>query len=411
VNYDTSLLERNKEISSYIFNGAKWSKLTIKEFSNPAYQAYVKVGQTMTIERYRNLSFTAVLDLETVEYQTNEERFKFSWPVVEGAEEYDFEWTWIDAIDDNNQVLPVASVDNVNFKFNSSRITTSSTEAYISRVYEQGYIVARVRAVGRNKDKIDQVTTGKWSDDGNTAMLSTYTANKDYILIQQSGTHKPLNNNMNWQYVASFAEEGKNKEVISYYDGSLRNRQSVTRISSTMEAVVGETVYDFEGRPSVNILPVPSFDSKLSFHEAFNISQETNKAYSKEDFDNTPTAICGVDVAALKNSSGASRYYSSNNANVSERHAGYIPDSEGYPMTVTEYMPDGTGRIKRQGGVGTAHQIGTNHETKYYYGTPSSQAELDRLFGNNVGFVCSLSKRNGGGSKWTGFRFIQRFKW
>ena len=48
-------------------------------------------------------------------------------------------------------------------------------------------------------------------------------------------------------------------------------------------------------------------------------------------------------------------------------------------------MQDGTGRIRRQGGIGLDHQLGTGHETRYYYGKPS-QTQLDRLFGTEVGY-------------------------
>ncbi|WP_143774035.1 hypothetical protein, partial [Niastella vici] len=62
----------------------------------------------------------------------------------------------------------------------------------------------------------------------------------------------------------------------------------------------------------------------------------------------------------------------------------FIPDAQGYPFTETEYTPDNTGRISRQGGVGPDHQLGSGHETKYFYGT-SDQKELDALFGTDVG--------------------------
>ena len=70
---------------------------------------------------------------------------------------------------------------------------------------------------------------------------------------------------------------------------------------------------------------------------------------------------------------------------VTDLHYEYIAEANGFPFTVTEYTPDNTGRIRRQGGVGPTHQLGSNHETKYYYAVPE-QEEIDRLFGNNVGY-------------------------
>ena len=382
INYDTSLLNRNTEISSYTFNGGLWSKVTILSISNTSFQNYIKVGQTLTIERYRDIATTAIV-FNTISVITSTDEAKFSWNTIDGAEEYDFEWMWVDGYTPTG-LKSSADID-IDFRNNATRVTTTSSSYTISSAYEMGYIVARVRPVGRNKDKIKQITNGDWSLGTSNTSLTAFSENSDYIKTLATGSSfKTLNDEMNWQYVATFAESGKRKEVVSYYDGSLRNRQSVTRISTGMHAVVGETIYDFEGRPSVNILPVPAFDSKLGFHAAFNISQATDKTYNKKDFDSSPTTICQADVAVLKNSSGASKYYSSNNPNIANRADGHIPDAEGFPMTVTEYMPDGTGRIKRQGGVGSNHQLGSNHETKYYYATPGAQ-ELYRLFGNAVG--------------------------
>ena len=395
VNYDTSLLDKNKEISSYIYKDAFWSKVSIIGFSNESYKSYVEIGANQNIERYKNLDFTVKLNLNVIEELDGKNQMKFSWNSPDGDDqEYDFEWAWIDAIDANNDLLATNLIE-ASFKYNATRVTTSDVFYGVSTAYEKGYIIARVRLKGRNKDKIDQVTYGKWSDaDYTLTTVSAYDEGKSLAAIVSSGTDdSPIresaefvgtNHEMNWQYVSTFAEEGKRKEVISYYDGSLRNRQSVTRISTDTQAVVGETIYDFEGRPAVNILPVPAFNQALNFHVNFNVSQRTNTAYGRKDFDSIPTNSCGVNVSALSTVSGASKYYSSSNENVSARSDGVIADASGYPMTVTEYMPDGTGRIKKQGGVGTTHQIGTGHETKYYYAVPGPQ-ELDRLFGNDVG--------------------------
>src|SRR6266540_3694003 len=59
--------------------------------------------------------------------------------------------------------------------------------------------------------------------------------------------------NLNWQYAAAFSEEGKKKEVVSYFDGSLRTRQMVTINNSDNVAVVQETVFDEFGRAAGKI--------------------------------------------------------------------------------------------------------------------------------------------------------------
>jgi len=412
VNYDTSLLQRNKEISSYLYNHGLYSKITILGFSNEQYKEYVEIGGTQLIERYRNLE-NSLITLSPISLNSTTKEIKFSWSKIEGAEEYDLEWKWIDAIGSDGALDPTDSF-SVDFRFDATRVRTTELTYSISVAYPKGYIVAKIRPVGRNKHKPAQVIYGDWSNvNHSNNSLSQYSRGYSVLAVAGSASEKlsltqssgaiagwpahgvvvALDAEMNWQYVSTFAEEGKRKEVVSYYDGSLRNRQSVTRISTGMDIVVGETIYDYEGRPAVNILPVPSFTHQLQFHPNFNLSDVTGDAYDKNDFDSTDgSQSCGINVASLSITAGASKYYSASNNSVNERKFGYIPDANKFPMTVTEYMPDGTGRIRRQGGVGIDHQLGTGHETKYYYAVPGEQ-ELDRLFGNAVGSYKHYQKR------------------
>ncbi|MBO6516566.1 MAG: hypothetical protein JJ975_08445, partial [Bacteroidia bacterium] len=393
VKYDTSLDQYNATKASFTYEGAMWMKATILAFSDVSLKKFMRIGQTYNVERYRDVDLTTLINFNGVTKVSGTDEIKFSWDPVDGAESYHLEWTWLDAIDNSgtNSLLPETSVI-VSFRNNATRVNVTNTYYSISPAYQTGYLVIRVRGVGVNKFKKDQPVFGPWSHQGLASYLSDYTQGEDYVELSASDpNYDPLDEGMNWQYAATFAENGKRKEVISYFDGSLRTRQSVTRISTNMQAIVGETVYDYEGRPAVNILPVPAFDQNLRFHPAFNISQVSNKTYNKEDFDETSGPLCQVTVNALKTNSGASNYYSPENDSASSRYFGFIPDAHGYPMTATEYMADGTGRIKRQGGVGSDHQLGTGHETKYYYATPGEQ-ELDRLFGNDVGEVDHYQK-------------------
>ncbi len=95
---------------------------------------------------------------------------------------------------------------------------------------------------------------------------------------------------------------------------------------------------------------------------------------------NSPTS----QTPALQKDSGTAWYYSASNPEKNIGANKFIPDAEGYPYTVTRYTPDATGRIQAQSGIGAAMQMGTSHETKYYYGT-AAQEELDGLFGTEAG--------------------------
>ena len=227
-----------------------------------------------------------------------------------------------------------------------------------------------------------------------------------------------MRKNLNWQYTASFAEEGKRKEVISYFDGSMRSRQAVTLTNSEKTpgtppagsdrqetAIVAETVYDNMGRPAVNILPAPVLDKRLSYYPAFNKNM-ANTPYSHKDILlPNGNADCFTRAGGLNTASGAGQYYSPNNSFIGDPQyyfTKYTPDSRGrltdankaYPLTLTEYMADNTGRIRRQGGVGYDFQIGGGHDTRYYYGKPL-QSELDRMFGMEVGYASHYLKKYG----------------
>jgi hypothetical protein len=108
--------------------------------------------------------------------------------------------------------------------------------------------------------------------------------------------------------------------------------------------------------------------------------------YDKTNYDTllSPSGFCGNGALAMGTASGASNYYSPANPQKTTGFNQYIPDSQGYPFTETEYTQDNTGRISRQSGVGPDHRLGSGHETLYYYGSPD-QSELDALFGTEAG--------------------------
>ncbi len=77
-------------------------------------------------------------------------------------------------------------------------------------------------------------------------------------------------------------------------------------------------------------------------------------------------------------------YYSTANTLKAFRKS-YIPNASGYVYSQTEYVNDGTGKVKRQAGVGSEFRMdGTGKQTRYFYGN-ATPAELIRLFGSNLG--------------------------
>lgn len=314
----------------------------------------------------------------------NADELPVSWTATLGANQYDLEWTYIDSsalsvnlYGDSTGLTPGFS-DQV-FLNNATRATITGTSYNIPLMYDNtGTLFVRVRAVQQRPG--NAILDAKWSSDvSGRAGLGVFTFR---------GHERPLN----WQSNISFAEEGKRKVVVQYYDGSLRERQAVTKDNTTDTTIVGETYYDYQGRPAIKVMPTPTLSNIIQYTAHFN--QSNNPAednlgpaeYTQSNFDTliNPSLYCSNHADSMSNQTGASNYYSPNNPKKGNGLNQFIPDALGYPFTQTEYTPDNTGRISRQGGVGPNYQLGSYHETKYYYGTPN-QDELDALFGTEVG--------------------------
>ncbi|PKP12508.1 MAG: hypothetical protein CVU08_10140, partial [Bacteroidetes bacterium HGW-Bacteroidetes-3] len=304
---------------------------------------------------------------------------ELSWIGIPEARYYDVEWTWVDnygAIKDvalNSNQIYFSTKD---IERNSTRIQTDQTGYNIPLIYSRGFLIYRVRAVGNFLADLSKNKYGPWSSGSDIKNLVS-----DWTYYTISGDYEDTKN---WQFQASYAEDGKKKEVVSYFDGSLRNRQTVTNINTDQNAIVGEVIYDAQGRPAIEVLPVPINEKTIKYYSNFN----TNTAgafYNFNDFDkDTQNEVDLTSNDKLMNIiSGASNYYSASNT-FTDVFKDRIPDAEQYPFSQIEYTPDNTGRIRRKSGVGAAHQLGSTHEMEYYYSVPE-QKELNRLFGYSVG--------------------------
>lgn len=288
------------------------------------------------------------------------------------------EWAWVE----DSLAYVYTGTDSL-FENNSTRVDLDylQNEYYIPLLYDgEGKLYYRVRAVVRKNN--GTLITGPWSGPQNFAFDG----------------HEP---DMNWQSSTSFAENGKLKSVIQYYDGSLRSRQTVTKDNTNGNTVVAETIYDLQGRPNIQILPTPTISTTIKYFQDFNrfLGQQLDGAGVINDpakyFDLIPAAsaadFCNK-ALSLDSNYGNGKYYSNQNPwKNTEANAKFIPDAKGFAFTETRFMDDATERVRSQGGVGIDHQIGSGHETKYYYGKPAQQ-ELDALFATEVGDAAHYSK-------------------
>lgn len=280
----------------------------------------------------------------------------------------------------------------------------------ISNIFEKGRVAFRARFLGRvavknNNNEITDVrmVACPWSGELPNYPLKAKILGSNaeafaFAPAIKVDTYKPK---FNWIYNCSFAEDGKKNESIAYFDGTLKARQTIARSSTNSDFVlIKETIYDFQGRPAIEVLPTPTQPNSLSFVPNFNKSA-TGLAYQAADFDyNSSSNACETVTAGMLTTSGAAKYYSSENSwltgsSVSNIHQ-YIPTSGNtttgfYPFSQTIYTPDNTGRVSISTQVGNSFKLGSGKESKYFYGRPD-QSELDRLFGADVGLASHYSK-------------------
>jgi RHS repeat-associated protein len=358
-------------------------------------------------------SFFTIID-KTADNSLASDELKASWAVIPGAEEYDLEWIYLDdfkaPIITDGQVTGATFFTDTEvrgtFGRNATRVTVKKNAYIIKNLYEHGYIVFRVRGVSYGGADFKQRFTSMWNNcvDQYGYEAWRYISEIDY---SDKHSHNPdwktywknssgHENKLNWQWQATFAEEGKNKMVISYADGSLRSRETVTYTNTDKNTLVAEYVYDHIGRKTVNILPVPTNDPVIKYYRDFNVVFDQSSSgssyrpmdYRDFDFD----ANCERQIKPLDKISGASNYYSPENPNKNQLVESRVPDAKEYPFTVTEFWPDARTEPRRQSGVGYDHKLGSGHETFYAESEPS-QAELDMMFGAEVGYASHYKKK------------------
>ncbi len=352
-------------------------------------EAFLRIGSKRN--RFLPLAQTTTVNVD-VDYAQGSSTaspffIEFDWNEIPGAESYDLEWTWLDSETTLPNGNPSTELD-FNFKFNSTRINTTMSDYEIPNAYRKGVLIARVRGVGKIDD-CDLYVQSDWS-----------VAEEGTVMLDAAGLPtcsfcfavEPHREKINWQHTRTYAEEGKHKDVISYFDGSLRSRQTVTRIESDDHAIVAESYYDHVGRTVASALPVPAingngYDRRIDFYDNFNQTDDGANGlqpFNRQAFETTVDGEdCNVSTPEMSSTSGSSQYFSPQNP-IQDDHQAYVPNADGFPYTQTIYTQDNTGRIRVQGGVGPDHKLG-EHDTKFFYGIPEQQ-ELDRLFGNNVGY-------------------------
>ncbi|MFY0254914.1 hypothetical protein ACDQ55_13285, partial [Chitinophaga sp. 30R24] len=365
INYDTTTTYHSR--SGVVFSNAH--EVTVELLSLTC--SNLGVIGALVLENEMNIKPVVKLDpvndaVTSIRFdEATADEITVRWPAVKGADEYDLEWTYIDSSALANQRYGSPVNPDLLFKHNATRVSTANNEYAIPLIFDNvGVLYARVRAVQSTAGYIRKETD--WSNN---------VASFDF------GGHEHM---LNWQSNISFAEEGKRKVVVQYFDGSLHNRQTVTKDNTTGTTLVAETMYDQQGRPVIQVLPAPTLSNIIAYTKNFNTG--INDAYDVSQYDSLdlPAHYLQASAQPMGTGSGAARYYSASNEQANDGRDQYLPDAQGFPFTETVYTPDNTGRISRQSGVGPDHVINSGHETRYTYGS-ASQKELDALFGTAAG--------------------------
>ena len=384
ITYDTANTYTNK--SSYTFTNAYRVKIKVLSIStNVGWNVWPALQLTDELQSFPQYTFSCTADaIQSVSNaalpsNTTADELPVSWANNIAADEYDLEWTYIDssALSSGRYGNPSTPDPLLIFDNNASRVTITTNSYNIPLFYDgKGNLFYRVRSVQTTSS--NSRIEAHWSSEY-TGGLGNFTFD---------GHQK----NLNWQATTSFAEEGKRKTAVQYFDGTLKGRQSVTKDNTTNTTIVAETFYDYQGRPVIQVLPAPTLDNVIRYSQNFNIGIN-GSAYDKDNFDYlvSPSAYCGRRADAMDTSSGASKYYSPANPQKNISFNQYIPDAKGYPFTEVEYVQDNTGRISSQSGVGPSFALKSGHEMKNFYGTPD-QKELDALFGTEAGYYTHYFK-------------------
>lgn len=413
--YDTAKGVSYQAAANYHFQNGYRVKITVNsigsaELGDSLPAAFQLTGQVI-VERSYQMDTTTIIPkvvvkapvtpkgLKQLSVTNNTTDVYLTWGKIIGAEEYDLEWTFIDETSTFGQQLqatgtgtPAATLAAM-FRNNATRVTLQQEYYDISVVNYSQYLLVRIRPVQSYDDGTRHEFPWSYELDDKGQVASG-------VITLNSLWYQPL---FNWQYNAVYAEEGKKKEVVSFFDGSLRTRQSVTINNFDQKAIVQETLYDEFGRPMVSILPAPQNSNILKYYPGLHPGNNGNYSFADAYGD---AGACIGKPKAMPASSGAAQYYSPQNTfYLADQNSTIpddknspnkdIPDANGYPFAVSRYTPDNTGRVAVQGSVGEIFQPGpdpaTSKAVRYYYGAPQP-GELDRLFGNDAGYASHYLK-------------------
>ncbi|MEQ9187508.1 MAG: RHS repeat-associated core domain-containing protein [Cryomorphaceae bacterium] len=392
VEYDPAAGTSFKSEDLLVFNGGHIANLTVTNVSTGLVTIpdAFKLENQVLVERYYHFDHTEVPE---VYKSVIDQELELSWEMIEGAAYYEVEWAFVDNYNGSGGSVSMNSLP-YNLRYDASNIRTKQSFVRIPIIYDEGYIVYRVRAVAKFVDDDGSLNVpdempwknGAWSLSDYAGMIVDAYPESVYEI-----TTPMVDDDLNWATYNSFGDDGIFSSSVVYYDGTMRNRQNLVKNREVDKALLTETFYDHYGRPAVKSLVAPTESNSMDYYDNFNRNPFGTSPYSKEDFDkDDPLNDCFIDLEGMHTGYGASKYYSYTNTN-DDGSQGFVPQAEKFPFTQIEYTRDHTGRVQKVTMPGDVHNLVNGHEKLIEYTTPS-QVLLNHLFGTNVGWNDNYSR-------------------
>jgi hypothetical protein len=187
---------------------------------------------------------------------------ELSWAPLAWAEYYELEYLHVDDYKADGSRKNRTSL-RYNFRTDAVRVRVLGNVYELPLVFEQGYLVFRLRALGAKGSGFNTPAFSSWSlsDEGTLPTIGN-----SVFEITAAKVHEA--DRLNWQYISSFNESGIRSEILSYADGTSRTRQQVAASPEEEKLLVTETFYDHQGRATITTLPAAIKPSASTFTPA-----------------------------------------------------------------------------------------------------------------------------------------------
>ncbi len=379
VNYDANGNNTISDLNTVTFSNAHFVKVKILSASGTgAYnKEYIYLETGIDIERYYVFNNqTAVTSAITA----TSNNLEINWSVVPGAEFYEIEYVHVNkyTLTDASTYKPTNQL-KYNFYLNSTRVDVTNSYYRLPKIYDKGYFLYRIRAIGKKGTNFSELDNGVWNTVESGTVSSLVATNPTNVL--DINTEYDLQ--MNWSHQVAFTEGGKRMEGLSFSDGLGRGRQQVGLNPENGQVIISNIYYDELGRPAVSDMPTPVSNDYLHHFPNFNRADIAGAPSYQYQYFDLVQGSCPANSRGFLTTEGAGKYYSASNTNQDGANA-MIPNAEGFPFSRVTYKNDFTGRIDKVSAAGPDLKMGSGKETQYVYASPN-ETELNVLFGIEVG--------------------------